>query len=81
MHVILKSPITDLLILLLTLLLQFIQHSLQLGALQVHLVQTSLSILLLGLQAMEAAALPIQIYLHVLRVHQKTECTFKQHPY
>lgn len=51
---------------LLALLFDVVEHSLQFGALLVHLLQTLLGNLLLGLQVLQAAALPVQAVLHVL---------------
>lgn len=42
------------------------QHAPQLGLLLVHLVQTTLGLLLLGLQLLQATRLPVQVFLQLL---------------
>ena len=56
--------------LVLALLLHVVEHALQLGPLLVHLLQPLLGVLLLGLQVLQTAALPVQVILHLLRTHK-----------
>lgn len=72
MHVPLMCNMSNHVGLFLTLLRHIAEHPVQFGTLLVHLFQTFLGILLLGLQVLQAGALPVQIILHVLKPNTNT---------
>lgn len=76
--------ISNLLGFILALLLDVVDHSLKPGALLVHFLQAYLGILLLGLQVLQAAALPFQIILQALRVKENPHrgtCVCRKYSY